>query len=265
VGRSQAVCEVSTRRMGGGLLLLLFFGNTFFCAVDTMAYYGSAYSTAETIDNTKHYAKYVLDNNILGVLVECGIAAGSQMAAMRDAIGETRTIYGFDSFEGIPLASKEDDEQPGMSKKPVYEYSNDRELLKSSGITVHPYDAVVSQFKRWFNNRISTLVFVKGWFQDTLPVYANVIGPISLLRLDGDLYLSTKVCLDYLFPKLSVGGILIIDDWNLGGCRRACGEYFETHPVKEIIPPFDGKGPKYFIKTTETTPSNSGHEASLTR
>ncbi|MES1222927.1 MAG: TylF/MycF/NovP-related O-methyltransferase, partial [Bacteroidota bacterium] len=51
---------------------------------------------------------------------------------------------------------------------------------------------------------------------------------ISILRLDGDLYNSTYVCLSHLFNNVSIGGCVIIDDWNLPGCRDACNEYFES-------------------------------------
>lgn len=218
-----------------------------------MAYYGVAYSSRETIDNTKHYSKDVIERNIPGTFVECGVAAGAQIAAMYDVIGSSRWIYGFDSFEGIPLASNDDDQQPGIEgPKPVVPYSNTRELLKSSGITVHSKESVLRNLNYWFK-KPETIVLVKGWFQDTLSMYKKVLqhlGGISLLRLDGDLYESTKVSLEELFPLLNPGGILIIDDWLLTGCRKACDEYFETHSVSQITPPFgtEKDGPAYFIK-----------------
>lgn len=215
-----------------------------------MAYYHCAYSSRETIENTKHFAKLVVETGIPGSLVECGVGAGSQLGAMRDAIGTSRTIYGFDSFEGIPLASKEDDQQPGMAEKPVLDYTTERDLLKSSGITSHSLHDVRNSLSRWFQGAISTIVLVKGWFQDTLPIYELTFEKekIALLRLDGDLYYSTKVSLEVLFPHLSVGGILIIDDWVLTGCRKACEDYFADHPVRQLTPPHDGGGPTYFVK-----------------
>ena len=50
------------------------------------------------------------------------------------------------------------------------------------------------------------------------------IGPIAALRLDGDLYASTKVCVDVLVPKVSKGGWVIVDDYHLSGCRQAVTE-----------------------------------------
>ena len=222
-----------------------------------MAYYDVAYSTRETIENTKFFTDYVLNKHIPGALVECGVAAGAQIAAMQDRnllfAGGPRWIYAFDSFEGIPLASEEDDQQPGIEgPKPIIHYTNKRELLRSSGVTVHSKELVQSHIKRWFPNNWQNIVLVKGWFQDTLGPYASVfekLGGIALLRLDGDLYESTKVSLEHLFPLLNRGGILIIDDWELTGCRRACEEYFATHPVEAVEQPYGpSEGPAYFRK-----------------
>jgi predicted O-methyltransferase YrrM len=64
------------------------------------------------------------------------------------------------------------------------------------------------------------VVFLQGWFKDTLP--SAPIGKIALLRLDGDMYESTMDALQNLYPKLSPGGYCIIDDF-FGPCRLAVG------------------------------------------
>lgn len=221
-----------------------------------MSYYAVAYSTRETVDNTKFYTDLVLDAHIPGTFVECGVARGAQIAAMQERLlarGHLRPVYGFDSFEGIPLASVEDDQQPGIpGPKPFLPYTDKRELLKSSGITSHSREEVQALFNHWFPGKWSNIVFVKGWFQETLPTYSfqlKRLGGIALLRLDGDLYESTKVSLEQLAPFVNPGGILIIDDWDLTGCRKACEEYFATYPVVRLTPPYgDGTGPAYFRK-----------------
>jgi hypothetical protein len=220
-----------------------------------MAYYDVAYSTRETIENTKYFTDVVLNNNVPGVFVECGVAAGAQIGAMQEQLlkKEKRWIYGFDSFEGIPLASEEDDQQPGVpGPKPEIKYKDKRELLRSSGITVHSKENVQIAIKKWFPNNYDNIVLVKGWFQDTLPLYTTVLkqlGGIALLRLDGDLYESTRVSLENLYPLLNTNGILIVDDWELLGCKRACEEYFINHPVERLSSPYsNNSGPAYFIK-----------------
>jgi len=73
---------------------------------------------------------------------------------------------------------------------------------------------------------LDNLEIHKGWFEETMPV--NTVGDIAILRLDGDLYNSTMVCLSFLFPKVIKGGVLIVDDWELPGSKLACIEYFDT-------------------------------------
>lgn len=217
------------------------------------SYYDAAYSTRATVENTKHYTRDVLHRHVPGALVECGVASGAQLGAMRDVAGTDRWIYGFDSFEGIPLASKDDDVQPGIGANPHVPYNNTRELLKSSGVTVHNEASVRNNLNHWTGNNANNVILVKGWFQDTLARYTDVfkrLSGIALLRLDGDLYESTLVSLVHLFPLLSDGGILIVDDWLLTGCRKACEAYFAHNSVCQIEAPYgtSNDGPAYFIK-----------------
>ena len=172
------------------------------------------YSTWQTIELTNQCAKYVVDNNIHGCFVECGVATGNNLAAM---CIEGRHGYGFDSFEGIPWAGENDTEQPGVGPKDVTKEG----LLESSGITVHPMEQVRSKMEGW---GVQNYTLIKGWFQDTVMHFHE---EISVLRLDGDLYDSTMTCLMYLYPLLTKGGILIMDDWNLDGCRKAFDDYFK--------------------------------------
>lgn len=218
-----------------------------------MDYYNVAYSTRSTVENTKHYTADVLKRNVPGALVECGVGRGAQLGAMHDVCKTSRWIYGFDSFEGIPLASNNDDVQPGIGPKSDISYKDPSELLRSSGITVHSEKEVRTLLNMWTNNASDNIVLVKGWFQQTLRPYREVLqrlGGISLLRLDGDLYESTLVSLIELFPLLNDGGILIVDDWLLAGCRKACQQYFALHSVCQIEPPYGSEtdGPAYFIK-----------------
>jgi O-methyltransferase len=208
----------------------------------------AAYSTLDTIQNTYDMTKHVLTNNIPGVIVECGVAAGAQIGVMHQCCLDNNKripIYAFDSYEGIPLASKDDDEQPGIGPDfQRVDYDDPRELLVSSGITVHSLENTSGNIKLWFPSTHTDFNYVKGWFQDTVSSFNK---PISVLRLDGDLYESTKVCLEALYPLLSTGGVLIIDDWALTGCRKACEEYFATCSVHRI-PVQESSDPAYFIK-----------------
>lgn len=162
-----------------------------------------------------------------GDYVECGVAAGAQVIVMAQA-APGKTIWCFDSFQGIPLASNRDWDRPGIatmtkSEKDKQPPPGDRSLLKSSGISSiskHGFLSNLIAAGVWH----SGIKIVQGWFEDTMS--KNEIDRIALLRLDGDLYNSTLVCLQHLFPKVIKGGAVIIDDYSLGGCREACSDYF---------------------------------------
>ena len=69
------------------------------------------------------------------------------------------------------------------------------------------------------------IIYIKGKIEETLPGY--IPGKISILRLDTDWYESTKHELEHLYPILSPGGVLIIDDYgHFAGARKAVDEYF---------------------------------------
>lgn len=179
------------------------------------------YSSWETIELSYQFAKDAIDNRVEGDVVECGVACGNNFAAMCLA---GRHGVGFDSFEGIPWASDKDDQQPGIGLK------TKNTGLQTSGITVHSMEDAYKNMERW---GIKDYEFVKGWFEETIPVHQ--IESISVLRLDGDLYNSTLIPLQYLWPKLSKGGYLIVDDWNLKGCREAVHDYFKGKLPKEVM------------------------------
>jgi len=184
-----------------------------------------AYSSEETLMFSYECAKKMKDSD--GHYVECGVAAGAQVIAMAEGAPD-KIIHAFDSFEGIPLPSNKDDQMPGIqyftkseqNKLPDFGHQE----LVSSGATVVPLDAFMTNISKVKN--IANIKVYKGWFENTLQ--ENKIDKISILRLDGDLYNSTLVCLQHLYPKVIQGGIVIIDDWQLQGCQLACVDYFKS-------------------------------------
>jgi O-methyltransferase len=83
--------------------------------------------------------------------------------------------------------------------------------------------------------------FLVGWFRDTL--VDAPIDQLALLRLDGDLYESTMQALEPLYPKLSVGGYCIIDDYGtIDACRAAVTDYRSAHDIDDKIEDIDGTG-----------------------
>ena len=82
--------------------------------------------------------------------------------------------------------------------------------------------------------------FVKGYFEDTLMTIPA--KEFAVLRLDGDMYGSTMVALEALYPKLSAGGYVIIDDFCLGPCRQAVQDFREANGIVEAIVDIDSSG-----------------------
>ncbi len=210
-----------------------------------------AYSSKEVLRFT--YDMAVKFKDTPGVYVECGVAAGAQIIAM--AYGApNKVILVFDSFIGIPLPSNRDDQMPGIMKLSKTEQmmlpDPGKQVLESSGATV------VSLEDFWNHIYSSGVKYDKifthaGWFEDTVKswVFFEKTGypiEIAILRLDGDLYNSTWVCLQHLFPKVIKGGCVIIDDWSLPGCKAACEEYFALIDYKPDYKFLDGTA--YFFK-----------------
>ena len=82
------------------------------------------------------------------------------------------------------------------------------------------------------------VLFLKGFFNETLPTAP--ISALSVLRVDADLYESTLEVLNNLYPKLSVGGYAVFDDYqNLKDCRRAVDEYRHAHGITDPITNID--------------------------
>lgn len=185
------------------------------------------YPTYSTLEVFKHTYDITKEVKLSGAIVECGVAAGSNFAQMIKASidsGINRKYYGFDSFKGIPFGIDLDVEQPGIGKMDGMDGR-----LESTGITVHDKPGVIMNLKKWgvMNENVH---LIEGWFQDTL--HKTETGYISVLRLDGDLYESTKVCLEQLYHRVQKGGLIIIDDYELAGCQKAVHDFIKKRKIK---------------------------------
>jgi O-methyltransferase len=151
-----------------------------------------------------------------GAFVECGTWRGGMAAAMIALGGRDRNYHFFDSFEGLPPA------QPIDGADAIAWQANEQSPLYYNNCS-----AGLEEFMELINqqgappDRVSVH---KGWFHDTVPNCAN--EPLAVLRLDGDWYESTMICLEHLFPRVEYGGIIIVDDYaDWDGCARAVHDY----------------------------------------
>src|ERR1700730_14839247 len=168
----------------------------------------------------------VIRRGVPGDLIEAGVWRGGATIYMRAAVkayGDTqRLVWVADSFQGLP--------PPDPVRYP--DDAGDRHWEWSEVLGVSQAE-VEANFRRYglLDDRVR---FLPGWFQDTLP--DAPIDRLAILRLDGDMYESTKVALDALYPKLSPGGYVIVDDYknpNLTGCKTAVDDYRAEHGIGE--------------------------------
>ena len=184
------------------------------------------------LTNVQDCVLNVINNKIEGDLIETGVWRGGTVIFMRAILKAydvtDRIVWAADSFEGLP--------RPNPKK-----YSMDKDdILHTYDELRVPLEKVKENFKKYelLDDQVQ---FLKGWFKDTLPVAP--IKKLAVLRLDGDMYESTMDALVHLYPKLSVGGFAIIDDWGVvEGCRLAVQDYRKDHTITEEIIPIDADG-----------------------
>jgi len=176
-----------------------------------------------------------------GDLVECGVWNGGAVGLMALANfrypGPVRKLHLFDSFEGLPQPTKADADIYSnylLQVKADSAKADDRAQLTAIGACVGASQPAVEEFliKR-LGIKKDDLEFHVGWFQDTVPAARETLGEIALLRLDGDWYESTKICISNLYDNVVMGGFVVIDDYGtFEGCRKAIDEFFDTRQIR---------------------------------
>jgi hypothetical protein len=183
----------------------------------------------------------VEENGIEGAFVECGVARGgcsALMASVAARYKRARKTWLFDSFEGLPLPTQKDYDQAGRSTGQHVHPLQQRSCLG----TLNEVEELL--FSHFSLNK-SDIFLVKGWFQDSLPQYKQRVGPISLLRIDGDWYESTKCCLENLYDNVVAGGHVIVDDYGTCyGCMRAVDDFLRDRGLHPQLR-HDGRGGSY--------------------
>jgi hypothetical protein len=175
----------------------------------------------ERLDNLQFCVEDVIENKVPGDFIETGVWRGGACILMRAILKahgiDDRRVFAVDSFQGLPKPESKED----------------------SGDKLHTYkflqvslEEVKENFRR-YGLLDSQVIFLRGWFKDTLRT--NLIKELAVLRLDGDMYQSTMDALTHLYPKLSRGGYCIIDDWNLPNAQRAVIDYRKKHNIVDDI------------------------------
>ncbi|MBU1083887.1 MAG: TylF/MycF family methyltransferase [Candidatus Omnitrophica bacterium] len=200
------------------------------------------------LEATYRLSKMVNEKGIKGSFVELGVARGGCAALMAGIAFEqgdlNRQMWLFDSFEGLPDPTQ-DDYQSGEDG------TGDHVRPLSRGECLGTLEEVKDLFLNKCRFPEDKVFFVKGWFQDTLPLKGKEVGDIAVLRIDGDWYESTKCCLEQLYDRVVSGGAVIIDDYqSCYGCKKAVDEFL-LHRDLDVDISLDGRGGCFFIKSDQ--------------
>jgi O-methyltransferase len=173
----------------------------------------------------------VIGENIPGDLIETGAWRGGAcifMRAILAAHGDTsRTVWVADSFQGLPAPDA--DAYPADAGGSLHEIDHLAVSVEQVQANFRRYGLLDEQVR-----------FLPGWFRDTLP--AAPMERLAVLRLDGDLYESTMLALDSLYPKVSPGGYVIVDDYSLTTCRAAVDDFRAARAISEPLVQVDWTG-----------------------
>ncbi|MBU2621297.1 MAG: TylF/MycF family methyltransferase [Proteobacteria bacterium] len=183
------------------------------------------------LDNIHRCLDVIMRDRVPGDVMETGVWRGGAVVFMRGYLAAynmtDRTVWAADSFAGLP--------KPATPEDAGYDFSVD----------VHPILAIsleeVQQLFAKYGLLDEQVQFVKGWFHESLP---NVpVKELALLRLDGDLYKSTRDALVNLYHKVVPGGFIIIDDYgDFQPCQKAVDEFRLQNNIREPIERIDWTG-----------------------
>lgn len=189
------------------------------------------------LTNFRNVIEYVINEHIPGDIIETGVWRGGACIMARAVLFahgiKDRNVIVCDSFEGLP--------KPSPEKFPA-----------DTGSIFHEYDdlsvsleTVKSNFEK-FNLLDEQVIFLKGWFRDTMPKVKS--EKIAVLRLDGDMYESTIDPLIHLYDRIPDGGCVIVDDYHIiHQAKSAVHDFLNSRNENPIIYEIDGSG-VYFRK-----------------
>jgi O-methyltransferase len=188
----------------------------------------------ERLQNIQECVTAVIKQGVAGDLIETGVWRGGAsifMRAILKAYGDTgRKVWVADSFEGIP--------KPDPKKYPADAAEERKSAFYKFDQLAVSEEQVRENFAR-YGLLDAQVCFLKGWFRDSLPTIPAT-QTFAVIRLDGDLYESTWDAITALYPKLSVGGYCLVDDYGgIPACRSAVDEYRSHNGIHEPIQSVD--------------------------
>lgn len=206
-------------------------------------------TSAERLWSLISAVRYVVDEAIPGDFVECGVWRGGSVMAMARELGRLgvpdRRIWLYDTFSGMTTPTSKDIEAgTGVTASQMLAATT---VGDGNNVWCVAGRADVEANLRSTGYPFDMFTVIEGDVARTLAGHAP--EQISVLRLDTDWYESTRAGLEVLFPRLTVGGVCILDDYgHWQGARQAVDEYFAQSGHRPFMHPIDYSG-RVFIKT----------------
>jgi O-methyltransferase len=190
--------------------------------------------------------RYIVQNNIPGDMVECGVWRGGSMMLIAYALrhfGDTsRRLYLYDTYAGMTEPDDIDIDYDGRAMKPLWAQITGQKMQMGFGGSLEQVKANM-QLTGYPDRRMH---FVEGDVLQTVPGHSP--SRIAVLRLDTDWYKSTLHELKHFYDLIVPHGVLIVDDYGwCRGARRATDEFFHDQPFKPMMHRVD-QGPRIAIK-----------------
>ncbi len=202
-------------------------------------YLGDTMTGSLRLNSLKKLLHDIIQNEISGDFIETGVWRGGMSIFARGILQANNQTYRksfvCDSFQGLPPGDRDLD--PKDKNWNTFNYLEVSELI------------VAENFKA-AGVLDPNVIFVKGFFNDTMPEVAKMTESLAIMRLDGDMYESTVDVLYHLYEKLSIGGYVIMDDWNFHPSKTACEDFFKAHNISPAIIEVD-KLSAYWQKTEQ--------------
>ena len=151
-------------------------------------------------------------------MAEFGVAKGGVLAISKMTNPEL-TIYGFDSWDGMPNLTNEDDQNH----------------KKYEGVKWSSIEDVYESFNL-LNASTENVFLIKGYIENTIDDHLEELNELDILRLDFDWYSATKLVLEKTYSKLKNQGLIIIDDYYFNiGCKKAVDDFIIEHNIKSKL------------------------------
>jgi O-methyltransferase len=181
------------------------------------------------LNNLHNCLDEVRKNNIEGDFIETGVWRGGACIFVKKYFqlhGMNKKVFVADSFEGLPKPEHPEDEG---------DHHHTMKFLQVS------LDEVKNNFSL-HQALDENVIFLKGWFSDTLPNNQQ-IKKLCILRMDGDMYKSTMDVFESCYHKVENKGFVIIDDYSaVRGCQRATILFRERNKIEKELTHIDGCG-----------------------